>query len=177
MPLGVNDVALSIVLGTALGLGVCLVMSLAPRWGAPSLALRVAPYIRDVTDAPGLTAAPAHDVALLWQELARRLTRLGGGSEATERRLRQAGWAMDAAAFRARQLTWAVAGVALGGVAVVTLALLGRGAPSLGFVPPLLAAVAVVACDALLSRAARGRVDRIQEELPTVLEFLALCLS
>src|SRR4029453_12842836 len=46
-PFGMNDLAFSIVLGTALGVGVCLVLSLAPRWGAPSLARRIAPYIRD----------------------------------------------------------------------------------------------------------------------------------
>ena len=32
-------------------------------------------------------------------------------------------------------------------------------------------------CDLLLTRAARARVARIEEELPTVLEFLALCLA
>jgi tight adherence protein C len=177
MSLAADDLAFSIVLGMALGTGVCLVMSLVPRWGAPTLARRIAPYIRDVTDPRGLTAGPASDIALTWRGLPQRLTRLGSGSESTGRRLRQAGWAMDAAAFRGRQLAWAVAGVAIGGLLVVALVLLGRGAPTLGLVPPLLAVVAVIGCDALLSRAARARVDRIQEELPTVLEFVALCLS
>jgi tight adherence protein C len=43
--------------------------------------------------------------------------------------------------------------------------------------PPLLAVGAAVLCDALLTHGARTRVARIEEELPTVLEFLALCLS
>ena len=52
--LGGTDIALAVVLGGAFGLGVCLLFSLAPRWGAPSLARRIAPYIRDVTDPRGL---------------------------------------------------------------------------------------------------------------------------
>ena len=55
MPLVATDLAFAVVLGGAFGLGVCLLMSLAPRWGAPSLARRIAPYIRDVTDPRGVT--------------------------------------------------------------------------------------------------------------------------
>ena len=180
MPLAANDVAFAIVLGTALGVGVCLVVSVAPRWGAPSLARRIAPYIRDVTDPRGIAphrAARGLDAAELWRAAQQRLARMGGGSAATERRLRQAGWAADAAAFRGRQLGWAVAGVALGGVLVVALVLLGRGSAALWLLPPLVAVAAAVGCDAFLTHAARARVARIEDELPTVLEFLALCLS
>jgi len=84
---------------------------------------------------------------------------------------------MDAAAFRGRQLGAAIGGLAAGGILVIALVLLGRGAPTLAILPPLLAVAAVVICDLLLSRAAKARVGRIEEELPTVLEFLALCLS
>jgi hypothetical protein len=42
--------------------------------------------------------------------------------------------------------------------------------------PPLVAAIAIVVADQRLF-AARRRVARIEEELPTVLEFLALCLA
>lgn len=179
MPFGANDLAFSVVLGTALGLGVCLVFSRARRWGAPSLAHRIAPYVRDVTDPAGLTPAATggHDLAIVWSDLQQRLGRWGGGSESTDRRLRQAGWTMDAAAFRGRQLGWAVAGVAIGGLIVVALVLAGHGAPTLGLLPPIAAVAAVVVCDAMLTRAASARVGRIEEELPTVLEFLALCLS
>ena len=41
----------------------------------------------------------------------------------------------------------------------------------------VLGVIAAFACDARLTHAARARVARIEEELPTVLEFLALCLS
>ena len=180
MGFAANDLAFAVVLGTALGAGACLVVSVVPRWGAPSLARRIAPYIRDVTDPRGLTPPSSSrvlDAGELWRSAIRRLARVGGGSAAMDRRLRQAGWPMDAAAFRGRQLAWAVAGVAIGGVLVVALVLLGRGSATVWLVPPLLAIGAAFGCDALLMQAARSRVARIEEELPTVLEFLALCLS
>jgi tight adherence protein C len=179
-PLVATDLAFAVVLGGAFGLGVCLLVSLAPRWGAPSLARRIAPYVRDVTDPRGVTPAfdaRGADVGALWRALQHRVAELAGGSAALDRRLHQAGWTMDAAAFRGRQLAWAIAGVAIGGAGVVALVLLGRASGATVLLPPLAAVIAAVAYDARLTQAARARVGRIQEELPTVLEFLALCLS
>lgn len=178
--LSVTDIALAIVLGSAFGLGVCLLVSLTPRWGAPSLARRIAPYIRDVTDPRGVTldlGSRGASLTALWTAVQDRLANLSGGSASVDRRLHQAGWAMDAAAFRGRQLAWAIGGVAVGGAGVVLLVLLGRASAAAALLPPLAAVIAVVAYDARLTQAARARVGRIQEELPTVLEFLALCLS
>jgi tight adherence protein C len=175
-----TDTAFAVVLGAAFGLGVCLLLSLAPRWGAPTLARRIAPYIRDVTDPRGLTPAAGLRVAdarAFWRPALDRAARAMGGSESVSRRLRQAGRTTDAASFRARQLAWAVAGVAAGGVLVVVLVLLGRGSGALALLPPVAGFAAASVCDFLLSRAAAARVGRIEEELPTVLEFLALCLS
>ncbi|MFC8683305.1 type II secretion system F family protein [Microbacterium ureisolvens] len=176
----VGDVAYAVVLGTALGIGACLLISLAPRWGAPSLARRIAPYIRDITDARGLdvSAAGLGATALTWSAFAeRRLARLAGGDAALERRLHRAAWSIDPARFRGRQLAWAIAGLAAGGVAVIALVLAGRGSPALGLLPPVAAVTAALAYDTWLTRAGRARAARIEEELPTVLEFLALCLS
>lgn len=178
--LGVSDIALAIVLGSAFGLGVCLLVSLTPRWGAPSLARRIAPYIRDVTDPRGVTlglGARGANLTVLWTAAKDRLAHLSGGSASVDRRLHQAGWEMDAAAFRGRQLAWAIGGVAVGGAGVVLLVLLGRASAAAALLPPLAAVIAVAAYDARLTHAARARVGRIQDELPTVLEFLALCLS
>jgi tight adherence protein C len=178
--IAMSDVAYAIVLGTALGAGVCLLMSLAPRWGAPSLARRIAPYIRDVTDPRGLDVTPPGGTGspLAWSAFAhRRLARLAGGDAALARRLHRAAWTIDAARFRGRQLAWAIAGLGLGGGLVVALVLVGRGSPVLGLLPPVAAIGAALAYDASLTRAARARAARIEEELPTVLEFLALCLS
>jgi tight adherence protein C len=177
---GTSDLAYAVVLGAALGVGVCLLLSLAPRWGAPSLARRIAPYIRDVTDPRGLDVSSSgsrYDASLAWASLQARFARAIGGHDAVMRRLHRAGWTMDAAHFRGRQLAWAVAGLAVGGGVVVVLALLGRGSPALGLLPPLAAVGGALACDAWLTRSAGARVARIEEELPTVLEFLALCLS
>ncbi|WP_127474425.1 type II secretion system F family protein [Microbacterium sulfonylureivorans] len=178
--LGIDDLAFSIVLGSALGAGICLLLSLAPRWGAPSLARRIAPYIRDVIDPRGVgiaPIAPADSAALAWQTMQRRFARVVGGDESVARRLRQAGSPGDPAAFRGRQLAWALVGLAAGGLLVVGAVLLGRGSPSLALLPPLTAVTAAFACDARLTRAARARAARVREELPTVLEFVALCLS
>lgn len=174
-----TDLAYAVVLGTAFGIGVCLLASLAPRWGAPSLARRIAPYIRDVTDARGLDLPGATGpITRAWAPMLRlRLMRLAGGDAALVQRLHRAGWTIDATRFRVRQLAWAIAGLALGGVAVVALVLLGRGSPALGLLPPVAAVAGALGYDAWLSRAARGRTARIEEELPTVLEFLSLCLS
>ncbi len=173
-----TDLAFSVVLGTALGVGVCLLVSLAPRWGAPSLARRIAPYIRDVTDARGLDVTGGRAAAGTWAPVLQlRLARLAGGDAALALRLHRAGWITDPARFRVRQLAWAIAGLAAGGVVVVVLVLVGRGSPALGLLPPVAAVAGALGCDAWLTRAARARATRIQEELPTVLEFLSLCLS
>jgi tight adherence protein C len=175
-----TDAALAVVLGGALGFGICLLLSRAPRWGAPTLARRIAPYLRDITDPRGLTpahAVPVVDPRSLWNAAAGRVGQALGGSLSIERRLRQAGRGTDAASFRARQLGWAVAGVAAGGVAVVMLVLAGRASGALVLLPPLIGLAAAALCDLALSRAATARIARIEDELPTVLEFLALCLS
>ena len=64
-----------------------------------------------------------------------------------------------------------------GAVAAVALALLGRSSGALVLLAPIAALICALLFDAHLSRAARARVAQIEEELPTVLEFLALCLS
>ena len=173
-----SDIAYAVVLGTALGVGACLLVSLAPRWGAPSLARRIAPYIRDVTDARGLDVASGTVSARpVWDALQQRFASMLGGDGAVARRLHRAGWTLDVARFRGRQLAWAVAGLGLGGAVAVLMILMGRAVAVLGLVPPIAAVGGALAYDAWLTRAARARVARIQEELPTVLEFLALCLS
>lgn len=179
---GLDAAALAVVLGTSLAVGVALLVSLAPRWWAPSLSRRIAPYIRDITDPAGTSLIrPAGFGPLDVRDAVRGLLARGGsllsGSAAVQRRLRQAGRDETAEAFRARQLAWALLGVVTGGVASVVLAVT-TGSPATVWLLPLVGGVAGVAgCDMLLTRAARARIGRIEEELPTVLEFLALCLS
>ncbi len=175
-----TELAVAIVLGATFGLGACLLLARAPRIGAPSLSRRIGPYVRDVIDPRGVivdTGVPAWDTGALARRLADGIGRLLGASEVIERRLRQAGWPIDVTAFRARQLAWSVAGLAVGAVLAVALVLWGRGSAASVLLPVIGGVLAFSACDLRLSRAASARLARIGEEVPTVLEFLALCLS
>lgn len=175
-----SDAAIAIVVGTAFGIGVCLLIALAPRWGAPALDRRIAPYVRDVADAQGATpigAVGTGSLRAVWIGASAKLGGLLGGTESVQRRLVQAGREPDVAAFRARQLAWGLGGLAGGGAIAVAVALAGAGSAAVTLLPPLAAALSVVLCDVLLTSAARARLTRLQEELPTVLEFLSLCLA
>lgn len=173
-----TDGAVAVLLGAAFGVGICLALTALPRWGAPSLTQRIAPYIRDVADPLGLTAPSARwSGAAWWGETRQRVASALGGSESIARRLRQAGWTGDAVTFRGRQLAWALVGVIAGGASAVAVVLIGRATPAAAVLPVVGGLVGAVLCDARLSFASRRRVARIEEELPTMLEFLAMCLS
>lgn len=169
--------ACAIVLGAGLAAGVLLVAQRVPRWAAPSLSRRIAPYLRDIADPAGLTPLAAAPVGAGWRAVRDRIVSAWGGAEALAQRLRQAGRPEDVAAFRATQLGWAIVGLALGGAAAVVATLAGRGGVLTALLPPLFGVAAIVACEQRLTFAARRRVARIEDELPTVLEFLALCLA
>ncbi len=177
----VRMTAWAIACGVTLGLGLWMLVSLAPRWSRPRLARRIAPYLADVSERARESLAPASPgplpvVGLAFAPLIERGQRgLGwvlGGAAATSRRLRQSGSTLDLAAFRSRQLLAGVAGAAVGlaagwvapiGIRVVIVALAGVGG--------------VLLPDRLLQRSARRRLARLEEELPVVLEFLTLCIS
>lgn len=181
-----TDAAIAILLGGAFGAGAWTLLALAPRWGAVPLARRIAPYIRDVTDPDGTTlrdgtadpgSALAGGIAAAWIRLRARVATLIGGGESVMRRLQQAGLEPDVAAFRGRQLGWALGAAAAGGVVTVLLAMTDRFTGAAALLPVLTGAAGALGCDALLTTRARARTARIAEELPTVLEFLALCLA
>lgn len=178
--------SLSALLGGALGAGAWSIVAALPRWGALPLERRIAPYIRDITDPDGTTvsggmtdpgSAIAAVLAALRTGAMARASAVLGGAESTARRLEQAGRGADVAAFRGRQLAWGLTGAGAGGVVIVCVAVAGRFAPIVLVLPFLLAAAGVLGCDALLTAMARARSARIADELPTVLEFLALCLA
>lgn len=161
-------------LGAVFAAGLLLVATRVPRWAAPGLARRIAPYVRDIADPRGLT--PLAAVAPPRRRLDRLLAGLGGAEQLTAR-LRRAGRTTDAVAFRARQLAWAVVGLGAGAVLVIALALTGRAHAGSVLLPVLCAVGAVALTEAELTAAARRRSARIADELPSVLEFVALCLS
>ncbi len=182
-----SAVALAVVLGIVLGLGLWTLAGLAPRLGASRLAERVAPYLLDVSaearalrgrraGEPGsaLAAFAAPILARAGLGLARAL----GSETVVTRRLRQAGSGTTVAGFRARQLVW-TAGGALAGLLLVLVA--GRAAavsPAVGAVLATAAAASgLMLPERMLARRAGIRMRRIAAELPTVLEFLSLALS
>ena len=181
------SVAVSILLGAALGTGLWSVLAALPRWGAEPLVRRVAPYVRDISDPQGSSlplVAPADPAAFLvrtarraWGAVVSALSRVWGSSDVLAARLVRAGWHMSAARYRERQLGIALGAGLVGALLVVVARLAGHSSPTLVVFPLLVALVGGMAVEVALSRAVARRQARISDELPTVLEFLALCLS
>ncbi|MDJ1113541.1 type II secretion system F family protein [Microbacterium dauci] len=171
----ITDVATAVVLGGILAAGFVLVATRVPRLAAPSLSRRIAPYVRDIADPRGLTPLDRATGSLRGR--LDGLVAALGGAAGVERRLRQAGIGQDAAWFRARQLGWLLAGAALGGVVVVVLALTGRFTAPVALLPIVGGAIGAALSDLRLTVMAKRRRARVEEELPTLLEFVALCLA
>ncbi|WP_194422017.1 type II secretion system F family protein [Microbacterium abyssi] len=178
-----TDAAIAILLGGLLGAGLICILATAPRWRAASLTARIAPYIRDAVEDAALPSGILPDAGVLpvdagslWRRLHTRVLRVGD-SDALALRLSQAGLDDEPAVFRARQLGWALGGFAIGSALVIILAITGRMTPPAAVLPILLGVGAVMAVDLVLSTRVRTRLARLSDELPTTLEFLALCLS
>src|SRR5699024_7124255 len=104
-----TELALAVVLGGALGSGAWCLAAATPSWRAPALSVRIAPYIRDVTDPAGTTPpeilgdptlALAGGVRGAWRRAKRAFSALLGGSDVLELRIAQAGLPIELAAFR-----------------------------------------------------------------------------
>ena len=179
--------ALGIALGATLGIGLWSLVSLVPRLNRPRLLYRVAPYLVDIS--PGArellatrSTSPLPIVGTVFAPVfgwARRaLDGVLGGTAAITLRLRQSGQEASVDAFRSRQLVFAIVGTLAGTAGAFAVAQV-QPVPipaQLGIV--LLGGISgIVLCDAILARAAAGRLARMTDELPTVLEFLTLSLS
>ncbi|MBN9606496.1 MAG: type II secretion system F family protein [Actinomycetales bacterium] len=176
---------LAIPCGLALGLGLWSLLALVPRFSAPALQRRVAPYVTDLSPEAralgGVRPEPAGAIggllAPLGRGAGRAIASVLGGDATVAARLRQSGRGGDVRRFRARQAAWC--GVALAaGLAVAALAA-RQGAPAVAVVviPVVIAALGLLAPEQLLAARARARQRRLAEELPTVLEFLTLALT
>jgi len=181
---GITHIAIAILIGGAFAGGVLSILAALPRWRAISLTARIAPYVRDVVDDARLPASALPRVGTLpitgrtlWQRAKAAFERMVGGGDALRHRLSQAGVAMDAAAFRGRQLGWALAGIGAGAVLLVVLVIAGRMSAPVVLLPLLCGAAGAVGYDMQLTARAKARRMRLTDELPTTLEFLALCLS
>lgn len=179
--------ALAVLTGAALGSGLWLLVSIAPRIGRPRLTARLAPYLVDVSaEARRMTRPRSADplpvvgalIAPVVEGLGRALDGVLGGAPLIRTRLRQAGSTMTVAGHRARQLLGSALGAAVGAAAGILAGRDGSGLLPVGLAGLVVGAVVGVgATDALLARAARRRVARLSEEFPTVVEFLALSVS
>ena len=183
---GLTDTAIAVLLGGGVGMGAWCIAAAMPLWRTPALVRRIGPYVRDVTDPAGTTLSDAvtdptiafaGGIGAVWRRAQTWFARFLGAAESLELRLAQAGRSPDVAAFRGSQLTWGIVGLGLGSTALIVLIAAGRPSVAAFALPLIAAAAGIVARDLLLSSQARSRVARIEEELPTVLEFLALCLS
>jgi tight adherence protein C len=173
--------------GLALGVGLWLIVSLAPRLRRPSLMGRVAPYVVDLSaDARELLDRRTADplpvlnliVAPLTQFIRKRLGSVWGGNELTRRRLRQAGSRYSVDEYRAQQMIWAAGGAVVAVGAAVAIGVTRSVPIAANGALVIVAAIAGFAArDYVLQRAAGARMARMGKELPTVLEFLTLSLS
>lgn len=178
--------ALALAVGGVLGLGLWVAVAAMPRFGRPSLTDRVAPMLLDVSPlARALIARRSADplpvlglvIGPVVSPIRRALVAATGGDD-LERTLRRAGMRVTAAEYRSRRAVWCVAGAVLGAL-VGTAAAIGQG----GFTmlsPALLVLGGVGAAlvhARMLQRNARRTAAVVAEELPTMLEFLALSLS
>lgn len=179
--------AAAALVGTTLGLGAWLLVSLVPRIGRPRLAARLAPYLVDVSPEAHRMVTPSRtDPLPILGALLAPVTESGrsllqsvlGGDAVIRTRLRQSGAAMTVGGHRTRQL----AGAALGAAAGIALGILaargGLTAIPASVVGASTGAIAGIAgVDWLLAQAARRRAQRLAQEFPTIVEFLALSVS
>jgi len=180
----ISAAATAVLMGGTFAGGVLLMLGVVPSWRAASLVSRIAPYVRDVVPderlpddvLPMAGVLPTTGVApWRWAKVA--FERAIGGGEALRLRLAQAGSHTEASTFRARQLGWILVGIGAGAAVVIVLVLTGQMTPPIVVVPVLAGGIAAAVYDMQLSARVASRRARLAEELPTMLEFLSLCLS
>jgi tight adherence protein C len=179
--------ALAMACGIGIGLGLWSIASRLPAFARPRLATRIAPFLLDVSpEARRLhERAPADPVPVLGvlavpllEGFQRGFGAVLGTEDRTAVRLRRAGLARSVEAQRLRQLGWTVAGAVTGGGAAVLAGLAGSASQLAIVAAPIVGAgIGLAASDHALTRAARKRAARLESELPTVLEFVALSLA
>ncbi|HEV7208772.1 MAG TPA: type II secretion system F family protein [Mycobacteriales bacterium] len=174
-------------LGLIAAAGLGLAISRLPAFRRPTLADRLAPYVRDAArpsalltqrpaGRPGVLAAL---LAPLLADLAGAVERFFGGTASVRRRLTALGSPLGVDQFRQEQVLWG-AGAGAVGLALLALRLgTGFGAPAITLAGLTVLAVlgGVLARDLVLTRAVRRREERITLELPTVAELLALAVG
>jgi tight adherence protein C len=174
----------AIIAGATLGLGLWSLASLIPKLAQPRFARRIAPHLQDVSQgardmlqppSPGPAPALALLVGPLLDPVRRGLGALLGNVDLTERRLRQSGSKSTIESYRGQQALSVIGGLGVGSVGAGIASATGPAAQVALVMTG--AVTGLVVRDALLQRAAKRRLARLTEELPVVLEFLALSFS
>ncbi|MFZ4894187.1 type II secretion system F family protein [Plantibacter sp. Mn2098] len=173
-------------LGALLGLGLWSLAHLVPPLRTPRLIDRVCPHLVDVSAAARSharkrTADPLPVLGILLSpgvvRLGRLLSAMFGNPAVLALRLGQAG-TPDIGRYRLVQLCCGLVGFVIGAGGTIGGYLAGTLPVALAAVVPIVAAVCGVAVrDQLLQQAARRRIRRVEDELPTILEFLSLSLA
>jgi len=182
-----QPLALALLLGTVLGLGLWSLVPTLPQLRRPRLIDRVAPHLVDIAPAAREHALrrvidPLPILGQLLSPLIAWLRRiLGeviGGNDLVAMRLRQAGQTTSVERFRTQQAVWALVGIVLGLVfALASLRSAANQALVIIVMPLLGGVIAVAVRELLLRHAASARIRRIASEYPTVLEFMSLSLA
>ena len=176
----VNSLVVSLLLGSLAGAGFLLLLSSLRFWRAPSLAQRIQPYLRDVliaNESNGSGLSTLSNYRSLREHLKDRVTRSSLSLAATQRLLIQAGRNPDVADYRWFQIQAAALGALLGLVIIFVNWMLGALSIPTIVLPMVLGAVFVLGVEFALKASAKRRVRQMRDELPTVLEFLALSLT
>lgn len=177
-------------LGGVAGLGLLLVGRRVLAIRRPQLAVRVLPYVRDVS-APGvlprfgdLSTRPASRSAAagvfgpLLRSAADTVERVLGGARSVERRLERAGLDRTVHELRVEQVLWGLVAFAVAAAYGVLQALSGPTSPVAALLVCVVAFVSgVLARDTWLTSQVRARERRILAEFPTVAELLALSVA
>lgn len=177
--------AWGVVLGGFTGFGIWLVVDRLLSTRHTSLALRVAPYVRDLPSTASIRPTPTHSgsaFAAVFGPVLRRaaelVERVLGGSASVARRLERARLPMSVHDFRLSQAVWGLVGFL---AAALPSAVLALRSPARAM--PLLVmcgcafALGVLLRENRLSAQVARRERRILEEFPTVAELLALAVA
>lgn len=179
-----------IVLGSLLGLlgggGLLMAIAFSPPLRRRSLADRVAPYVRDITEPSRLIGDSAATstgtlrrlFTPILRDLVRILDRIVGGQASVRKRLSALGSPTTLDHFRAEQVIWGALGTGAGLGAALILAVGGHRTPILLVGIVLLGAVGgILARDWWLSRAVAEYNSQVLAEFPIVAEMLALAVA
>lgn len=175
--------AWGVVLGAFAGLGIWLVVDRLLASRHTSIAVRVAPYLRDVPSTTGQPPVPPTSAFVaVFGPLVRRaadvVERILGGSASVVRRLERARLPMTLHDFRISQAVWGLVAFL---VAAVPSSLIALRSPERAV--PLMVmcgcafALGVLLRENRLTAQVSRRERRILEEFPTIAELLALAVA